>query len=210
MSIALSSWLKDILPRTPGLVRSVAKRELLLTVREFYEQSYAWRGTVGPLDIIADQASYKISPEEYDEQADVIGILGATYDTIPLYKRALRPSDTTRTADRPNSFYATQPDTMVIFPAPTADADDKLLVYVAFTPTLDATGLPEIASTLHREALFDGVLGRLYGHPAKAYSNPMLGQYHLKRFRAAIAQYAAKAKGGLIDAPSWAFPMFGK
>jgi len=210
MSIALSTWLKDILPRTPGLVRSVAKRELLLTVREFYEQSFAWRGTVGPLDILADQASYKLSPEEYDEQADVIGILHATYDTFPLRKRSAAPSDISRTGDRPHSYYATAPDTIVLYPIPTADADDKLLVYVAFTPTLDATGLPEIASTLHREALFDGVLGRLFSHPAKPYSNPLLGQYHLKRFRSAIAGYAAKAKGGLVDAPSWCFPKFGK
>lgn len=208
MTVAVSTWLKDALPRTPGAVRSVVTREFMLAVREFYEQSFAWRETVGPLSITAGDADITLSP--FDSDSDVIGILGAAYNKNLLRKMPAPPVDIARESDAPSRYYVRGTDTIVMWPTPTVSADDALLVYVALTPTLTTTSLPDIASTLHREALLDGLLGRLYAHPAKPYSNPLLAQHHMKRFRNHIGAYAAKAKMGNANAPSWCFPAFGK
>ena len=41
----LNIWMQDITPWFPGCHRTVMKRQLILAVREFFEQSWAWRAT---------------------------------------------------------------------------------------------------------------------------------------------------------------------
>jgi hypothetical protein len=207
-NVTLSTWLQDILPRTPGVVRRIAKRELILTAREFFEQSGAWRVLVGPKDMKADKKRYVLSP--YDAYADTVSVLGVEYlgDALRAYPRP--PALVTRTAPTPIGYYLSSPDTVRLWPLPTSDVADALTFYVALMPKPTVTHLPKIAYTHFYDALLDGVLGRLYNHPAKPYSNPNLGAYHLRRFRTAIAEYAGRAKEGFTHAPSWSYPGFGK
>ena len=43
--------LNDLIPQTPGIIRSVALRELRLAAREFFEKSYAWTVLVEDIDV---------------------------------------------------------------------------------------------------------------------------------------------------------------
>lgn len=205
----LDTWLKDILPRTPGIVRKVAKRELVLACREFFEQSAAWRVVVGPKNLVANKRTYYTSP--YDAYSDVVRVFSVELLGSQLRVLLRRPAGVEPTATRPWAYFiGTTPDQIRVWPTPTDSVTNGLTYYLALTPKVTVTKLPSIALTHFYDAILDGVLGRIYAHPAKPYTNPTLGTYHLNRFRAAIGHYAAEAKKGFGEADTWQFPRFGK
>jgi hypothetical protein len=201
---SIATWLKDILPQTPGLVRSVAIREFMLACREFFEQSAAWR-TVVTIDMDANDPDYTLTP--YDANTNITKILGVELSGSPLQAYFRRPPGTYLEGS-PYAYFVTEPDTIHLWPKPKTAVADGLTVYVALVPTMSTTLLPDVAESLYYEALRDGVLGRLFAHPAKPYSDAARAQYHLQRFRAAIGAFAGRAKAG--NGPSWTFPTFGK
>lgn len=206
--VKIDLWLQDLLPRTPGAMRKVVRREFINACREFYEQSFAWRVVTGPKDLRADKKQYYMTP--YDPYTDVVGVLGVELDGQPLAALVRRPRYADRTATLPSSFWLETPDTVRLWPLSTTDKDDSLLFSLALTPKQTVRHLPKFARSHHYDALLDGALGRLYAHPAKPYSNPGAAEYHLKRFQAAIGKYAGLAKKGYGPGLSWQFPRFGK
>lgn len=200
-----ATWLKDILPQTPGLVRTVAQREFMLACREFFEKSAAWRTVIEPFDMVANDADYTLSP--IDASTEITKVLGVALRGVELRKFFRRPHGEYKTGD-PYGYYITEPDTVHLWPKPLATVEDGLTAYVALIPVLSTSTLPDVAEKLYYEALRDGVLGRLFSHPAKPYSDSTRAQYHLSRFRAAIGTYAGREKAG--NGASWTFPTFGK
>lgn len=206
--VRLDTWLKDLLPRTPGAVRPVVKRELILAAREFYEQSHAWRVVVGPKNLKAGKKLYVMSP--YDAYSDIVHVFGVELEGRPLRAYNRRPAGTEPVSDRPTGFYLDEPDNVRLWPTPQVAVDNGLTFYVALTPKQTVTHLPRMAMSLHYEALLDGTLGRLYNHPAKPYTDPLRANYHLRRFRAAISEFRARAREGYVNTPGWSFPKFGR
>jgi len=199
-------WLKDILPRTPGVVRQVAKRELILAAREFYRDSYAWREVIE--SVYWDDGTYQFTVPTPHSYAEVIQIMQVEVNGSPLTPKSERPMGD-RGDGTPTVWFPTGPDRMEVWPTPEM-YEDTLRVRVVLIPDVEATELPDIAAAKHYEALLDGVLGRLYAHPAKPYSNPQLGEYHLRRFRNAIGAAAGEFKQGGFAGQNWTYPRFGK
>lgn len=208
VTATLSVWLRDLLPYTPGCTAAVRRRALILACREFFEQSTAWRVVVGPKQLKADRKRYTLSP--YDAYADVVRVLSAEMNGHPLRRYDRRPAGREPDSDLPLGYYMDGPDTVRFWPTSATTIPDSLTFYVALTPKQSVRLLPRVALTHFYDAIFDGAAGRLMAQPAKPYSNPTLATYHMKRFRNAIGQYAAEAKGGFAGAPSWTFPRFGK
>lgn len=206
MSAAYSIWLKDILPRTPGIVRAIAKRELQNVAREFYRESTAWREIVESA-YLADGV-YQLTAVPQDSNSEVLQILSVEVNGLPIRPKVERPVGD-RPDGTPTNWYPTGPATFDVWPTPD-QYDDEIRVRVILIPTATATALPDVAQTLHYDALLDGLLGRLYAHPAKPYSNPTLGQYHLTRFRAAIAKAKGETLQGGFAGQNWTYPPFGK
>lgn len=206
MSASIAIWLKDILPRTPGIVRQVAKREFLNTAREFYRQSGAWREVCESVFFADNDYQYTVVPQ--NSESEVIQVTSVEVNGIPLIAKTERPLGD-RGDGTPTTWYPTGLDTIEIWPTP-EQYDDEVRVRAILIPTDTATTLPDVAYAKHYEALLDGTLGRLYGHPAKPYSNPALATYHLNRFRNAIGEAAAEQKGGGFAGQNWQFPRFGK
>lgn len=203
-----SLWLKDILPRTPGIVRAVAAREFVLAAREFYRDSAAWREAAENFHFIGPEYQYFIDTP--DTEAEICRVLGVEIDGVPLRMTAERPQGE-RTTGQPTGWYPSSHDPHVINLWPTPDQyETDVIVRVQLIPSVTSVRLPHSASGLYYEALLDGVLGRLYAHPAKPYSNPTLGEYHLRRFRNAIGAAAGEAKQGWAAGQNWTYPRFGK
>jgi hypothetical protein len=60
------------------------------------------------------------------------------------------------------------------------------------------------------QVFLDGTLWKLYGIPAKPWSNPTMAAYHGKRFRGATAFHKQEAKRGFTFATqTWRFPRGG-
>lgn len=59
--ITFDDLLKDTSPQTPGIIRSVALRELRLAMREFFEKSYAWTCEVPNIDTPAGNVPVQVT-----------------------------------------------------------------------------------------------------------------------------------------------------
>lgn len=204
----LDTWLRDMLAVTPGCLPKVRKRALILACREFFEQSAAWRVTIGPKRLVADKKRYYLSP--YDAYADVVRVFSVEYNGTPLTPVARRPAGTEPDAAQPLKYYLEGPDQIRLWPQSAVSVDAALTFYVALTPKQTVTHLPRIAATHFYDAIYDGAIGRLFSQPAKPYSDPVRAQYYLSRFRAAIGKYAGQAKTNFSGAPTWSYPRFGK
>jgi hypothetical protein len=213
----INLWLQDISPWCPGVHRSVMKRQLLLAIREFFEQSWGWRQTLGPITLIANQPTYMLSP--FNSTTDVVGVIGVTVNGLsiqPLQSEPAYPPAPVGTVqgavDLPFGYYMLRPDVIALAPPPnpTDPTNPPLMqVYVALRPKMSVGQVPKIAVTDFYDPIMNGALYRLLSQPAKPYSNPQLAAYFENKFRRQIAQAAGKAKKGFANAPSWRFPYFG-
>lgn len=205
---AIDVWLKDLLPRTPGASRAVVTREFRLAAREFFSQSRTWKETLDTVDVVADQAEYTPVPSD-TVNSELLSVTGVEFNGALLSPLAGRPPGSA-TGRASYGWYSPEPGAVSLYPTPSEDLVDGLRFHITLLPTLTLTELPDWVFKRYYDALFDGTLGRLYAHPAKAYSNLMGADYHLRRFRTSIQQAAGDAKQGHNNAQNWHFPRFGK
>lgn len=209
----LNEFLKDQLPELPGVIRSVALRELRLTLREFFDKSWAWTKEVQ--DVAIPTGVEGIQVDDSDENTDVVGILSvakgnptAGYRTLtPLARRPINEE----TAEAPyNWFVTSNPDEFMLYPYVSVATTDDLTVQVAVSPSLNIdagdTTLPRQIILKYYDAIEAGFLARLYNHPNKPYSSPMEGKSKRTEFVKAIGYYAAQRKNGYNGAPNWGYP----
>lgn len=208
MAVALSPWLKSLLPQTPGAVRSVVRAKLLEAAREFYQESSCLREVVRR-DVVADNDTYVIEPD----MADVLTAkpLSVAFNRRPLEILMRRPDEVEDREGAPQGWYLIGTDTVVLWPKPTEAIVNGLSVYITLGLDPDVSTLPNIAKTEHFDVLIDGTLGLLKQQPAKPYSDLIAAQYHLRRFRNAIAKYKGLAnRGNVPGGAGWTFNRFGK
>jgi hypothetical protein len=210
---SINTLLKDLIPELPGVVRSVAAREFRLTLRDFFEKTYAWTTTVK--DVALPLGETPIQVDDSDANTQVIGVLqvasgeaGSGY--VPLRTLPVRPDDET-TATDPHSWYVTSnPDEFVLFPYLSAASTKDLTVTIALMP---AEGIDAATNTLPRQiiskyydAIKDGFLARMYAHPNKPYSAPMEAKALRTAYVKARGFYAAQRKSGYNGSQNWSFP----
>lgn len=201
--------LQDTVPELPGAIRAVAKRELRLAMREFFEKSYAWVTTVEGIALPAGNAPVQI--DDGDQYSEVIGILGIAVGTdvdgyTPLAPLPGKPTYK-ETDSKPSMWYtSSNPDEFVQYPYPQNVPTDVAVAEVALVPAFDAELLPRQITLKYYEAIVDGFLARMFAHPNKPYSAP--GSHGLRRaaFLKAIGFYAAQRKQGYNGAANWRFP----
>ena len=203
--------LKDTIPQTPGIIRSLALRELRLAAREFFEKTFTWTkiisnvtGPAGKVDIVVDDS---------DSNTKVISVLGVAAGTTAAQRGAqLTPLGQKPTLDEtsdgaPRNFFITSaPDHFQIFPYLNTAKTNFLDVTVALIPSFTATALPRQVTDLYYDALIDGYLARVYKHPNKPYSARALANDHRAKFLASIGFYMAKRKQGFNNSQQWVFP----
>lgn len=204
--VTLDRWLKDTLPLLPGVVRSVASRELILACREFFERSYAWQTLIEDQNAKQGRKQYWLSP--LDQYTNVIGVLGVAFKGQPLARLGARPPRRgTNQQSTPQAFYCPDaPDSIELYPDLDHDEDGGLTFHVALTPKVSVEHLPRVAEIKYYDAILDGFLARMYMHPNKPYSSYTLAQAKRKSFNSWIGRYTAQAKQGNVNAQNWAFP----
>ena len=131
MSVSIAIWLKDILPRTPGIVWAVARRELINTSREFYRQSGAWREVCESVFFADGDYQYTVVPQS--SESEVIQVTSVEVNGIPLTRKVERPLGD-RPDGTPTLWYPTGLATIEIWPTP-EQYDDEVRVRAILIPT---------------------------------------------------------------------------
>lgn len=208
MAVSISAWLKMLLPQTPGAVRSLVRLEFIKAVREFYEESGCLREVV-TRDVVADTAEYTIEPDTANTLT--LRPLNVAYNRVPLRILMRKPDEVTESTGTPRAWYRVGVNTVVLWPKPTEALANGISVYISLLPDPTVSSLPNISKVEHFDALIDGTLGLLKQQPAKPYTDLLTAQYHLRRFRSAIAKFKALAnKGNVPGGAGWTFNDFGK
>ena len=198
--------LKDTLPQTPGIVRSVAMRELRLAAREFFEKSLTWTKIIDNVSATAGEVDIVIT--DGDDNTEIIAVLGVALATGGKYLSpvAQRPAKFEE-SDLPRVFFVTSnPDHIRVWPYMVNTTANFLDVTVALIPAFDATALPRQITLKYYDALVTGYLSRVYKHPNKPYSAPALAGEQRHIFLRAIGYYIGQRKQGFNNAQSWVYP----
>lgn len=210
----LDTFLKDTIPQLPGVVREVAERELRLTMRQFFERTFAWRYTF-QVDAPAGETPVLLdSTASGDNNADVVGILrvkflpeGESSQGQYLYSLSHKPVGQVTELGIPRGYYMTSnPDEFVLFPNLDTGVTNGLEVDVALTPKLTATLFPRQVVSKFYDAILDGFLARMYMQPNKPYSAPGLALQMKQNFSRRMGYYMAQAKAGYNDSQGWGYP----
>lgn len=213
----LDTILQDTIPQLPGVVRAVAERELRLTMREFFERSYAWRTTIEAIDAPSgDTAVWLQDANDGDVNSDVIAILQVRLDADPggqgnarrvLTPIGVKPAYAYTNANYPLGWRMTSnADEFKLYPYLTTAITGGLEVDVALTPKMDATTFPRQITSKFYDAIVEGFLARMYMHPNKPYSAPAMGMTMRANFKRRIGYYMAQAKTGYNNSQVWGFP----
>lgn len=202
--------LQDTIPELPGALRAVAKRELRLAMREFFEKSHAWTTTVEAIALPAGKTAVQI--DDGDANTEIIAILKLSIgndtdgyrELSPLPERPLG----VETGDKPSCWFtSSNPDEFIQYPYPSNAPTDVAVADVALIPAFDTELLPRQITLKFYEAIVNGFLARMYNHPNKPYSAPSAAGGHRVAFMSAIGYYAAQRKQGYNGAPNWRFPI---
>lgn len=203
--------LKDTIPETPGIIRTLALRELRLAAREFFEKTFTWTKIIDDVDAPAGRVDIVV--DDGDDNTKVISVLGVAFgDTTAtrggqLVPLGQRPTQNQEADGAPQNFFVSgPPDHIQIFPYLKFAKTSFLDITVALIPSFSATDLPRQVTDLYYNALIDGYLARVYMQPNKPYSAPLLAGQHRKAFLTAIGFYMAKRKQGFNNSQQWVFP----
>ncbi len=201
----LEAILKDTVPQTPGLQRDVGMRELRLACREFFEKSWAWTVTIenvtgpaGETDIVVTDGA----PE-----SEVIGILNVVKAEGPALSFMAGRPNANETSDDPFFWFInTPPDTIRLYPYLVNAQSSFLDITVALIPSFTTTTLTDEVTTKFYDAILNGYLARVYMHPNKPYSAPVLAQQLRHNFMRQIGYYMALRKSGGAGGQGWTYP----
>ena len=211
---SMEQLLKEILPHTPGVIRSVAAQELRDAMREWFERSYAWVKVVE--DIAIPTGDTAIQVDDGDDNTEVIALLQVKhgndtdgYTQVPSLTD--EPNKIEGNSSSPTAWYVTSnPDELKLHPYRETATTDVLRVKVALIPSasivLTDLDLPRQITLKFKEAIKDLTLSRLYMHPSKPYSQPVLATQLRHRALKAAGYYAAQRKKGFNNTPAWNYP----
>lgn len=161
--------------------------QLFEVLQQFFDESNCWQETIG-FTVVPDTLDYPIKPLT----GQMLRLL-AVLDQNNVVQPALMPVIGIVRFQYP--YTQTQPMTAVVIKT----VADPFLCY--------PPNIPDWLLPLYGLGIFHGVLGNMMMQPGNAYSNPKLAEFHLHKFKDAIAHArAATAKMNTVGAQNWSFP----
>jgi hypothetical protein len=107
-------------------------------------------------------------------------------------------------------YISSNPDEITLYPYQEIATTDDLTVKAALIPAFDTDPaqqtLPRQILLKYYDAIEAGFLARLYAHPNKPYSAPLVAGQHRQAFIKAMGFYAAQRKTGYNGTPNWRYP----
>lgn len=174
--------------RLVGASMASLKAELFDTLRELFNDSNAWMEDI-KLTVVPNQLTYEIHPSS----GEIIALVGVI-DVNNIPQAAIMP--TIGTVSFRDKYTVVQNMTVRVAKNVTRPFEHKGVPY-----------FPLVFLSVHGGVILDGLLGRMYMHPASSYGNDSKAAYHLSRFRDGVARVrAAAVRANTIGVNSWAYP----
>lgn len=184
--------------KLPGALDGVLTMEFYLVLDEFFRSTNIWEEDI-PFDVTATSLSRAANPEAF------------TYEILPAESGTILRLIGLRDMDGiPQHGDMAIPGTIVLAHSPNVDTTYIATVSKTVTEPTTRQGYPvypEWVLIRYFSDILDGLLGRMMMQSAKPYSSPQMGQYHLRRFGAAVSRAGSEAgRKNLWGAQAWRFP----
>jgi len=172
----------------PGAFDNAIQLELFNVCRDFFMLSNTWREKV-PFSVDAGESTADIVPFA----GRIVRLIGVWKDDLGVRGATMPAIGTIRLSSPVN-----------------VDTSYSAEVVLTVTDPVARDAYPIIPFELvdrYGDELLDGVLARMMSQPSKPYSNTVLAQYHLMRYKggAARARNAVNAENSL-GAQRWTYP----
>ena len=210
MAVVSDIWLEAASTRLPGAPLVALQQEWLWAAREFFSRSTAWRHTLPAITIVAGTDLYSLTSDVTDASINQVH-----QASIP--DRYLSPSSQhpvvlgNQESETPTQFSSPNQTDIRLWPKPSKEITDGLLVTVSLIPTSLTTAMPDYLGNQFFEPLLDGMLGKMMNYPNRPFSNDTKAAYHLRRFRSGMARARNNAIHGLNESSNtWNYPGFAR
>lgn len=198
MATAISTLTPDVRVYIPEVPSFVVQRHLLRSVREFCEETRAWRVS-GTLSTVAGTATISLSSllPTTTELVDIISMKNSQ-GGAPLVPRTFKWLDENITNwrsdsnDTANYYVLESNNTIRLTPTPASTVSGAYYTRIAVKPTISATTLDDVLVNKFRETIISGALGLLLMIPRKPWTDAKMAAYHTAKFESAMA--AAKTE----------------
>lgn len=190
--MALTSWsgfYDYIMPHLQGVQNNLVDLALRNVCIDFCQQTGIHLDWQAAQDIVGNTANYNLSTAVTG--CEVYQVKTAWADGKPL---AFAPLDALNsrntywrdeTAPAAEGFTQEVPNVIVLWPTPTTDVTNGLIVLNSLCPTRASTGLTDWIASRYMDALANGAVGQLMAMPAKPWTDPATANFYTTLYEAA-------------------------
>lgn len=202
---ALAAFYDLVMPELPGITTALVDFHLVWVARDLCERASLWRADFDPIDTVALQAAYDVSPSE--PQAETVRLTRLTVNAILLWDQSWNedmPGCVPRYDSSEPPFVMSDDLTTLtlINPVvPDCSVAGGLLITGAMKPAVGAKQLPDILLSNHADAMRFGTLTRLMRMSKKPWSDPALAAQYQRDFDNQAQFAATVAQRGNTRAP---------
>lgn len=185
--------------RLPGAVDGVLQQELFSVMDEFFKKSNVWTEDIDITVPGMDPAGtiYQVAP---DSPALIDKLLWVFQ----------KPSDTAIGRGPAIAAAMSMPGELTLRTQPSSDVIYTVTVALTVQDPTDRNGFVQFPAWVlakYREAILDGLLGRMMSQPSKSYTNSQLSVFHMRKFvQAAASARVEWTRNNTYRAQAWAFP----
>ncbi len=202
MTTAWSAFYKDCLPDLPGVPQPLLDHALRNAAIDFCTRSKAHRVDLAAIDAVANTGVYALS-SVLPAGAGLVEIVAARFDGEPLAPKApefleRRYDDWQTEVGTPIYYTQQSSDSILVVPAPSADASGAIKIKAAVCPTATATGLDDWLFAKFRMNIAAGAKAILMLDAEKSWGNVPRAAFYGAQYEAAVEDATVKANAGLV------------
>lgn len=189
----IDSMLKWLLPLVPGCPDMTALAYYKRALREFCEETYLYQIDVDPIELQGGIATYDLDVDTGFEVATIISAFIGQWAIVPLAPHQVRPT----WASIPRRYVQWDGTTVTLYPTPSEDGVDPLVLRVALAPLLSATDMDDGFADEYGEVIAAGAAYRLMMMPKQPFTDLAGSLTYKAEFKSAIGNGRIEFNRGL-------------
>jgi len=192
-----------VIPEVMGCPIFVAVESVRDAAIEFCARSRYWRANLTPVNVVAGQAAYTLSPPADSIIHEILSVRHNTFVVSPTTEFSLDDSPSWRllTSSQAEEWYSNEQNVINLTPTPSVAGTAKLDVRVILKPSRTALNIPSQLYDHYLEEVAAGAKARLMVMPGVEWINPALAGHYKTIFDAGIKNARGVANMGYATAP---------
>lgn len=189
MNADLQRLVDNLRINLPGALDGTIQNEIFAALTDFLQTTNVWTEDID-FAVTAGVQKYTIVPSRIAAINRLMGAVNSDGRSISVLMKV--------------------PGDLYLMDVPNKSATYTAQVALTVTDPTARDGYPDLPTWIinkYGSDLFEGVVGRMMGQPAKPYSNERLAIFHMRRFEASMSKAKVEAQHrNVYRGQSWRFP----